>query len=122
MFTNEYIEKVSKAEEIQKLWKPKKGDWVFDYQYMIPMLWSLDNKMEGININKPIIVIGWLPTLEDLFGMLGRNLSDTLYCIGHDKTNIDEIHETTLKWVMYFVYNKEWNINNKLWEAINGNN
>lgn len=111
MFTKEYIEMVINNKQIQSLCKYNKGDWFWNGEK--PYLYC----KSGLGSSNPHDY-KWLPTLEDLFGMLGRELSDTLFCIGHDKTTIEEIHETTLKWVMYFVYNKEWNPDNKEWEAI----
>ena len=117
MFTKKYIEMVTQADEIQKLWKQKVGDWVVDYNYMTPTL--LDKKIEGIN--KPITVIGWLPTLEDLFGMLDkRNLGETLYFLGDEVNDVNDLCEKTLDWVMLVNYNKSWNPEKKEWEEING--
>jgi hypothetical protein len=124
-FTKEYIEMVSKAKEIQGLWKQKVGDWVVDYNYMIPML--LDKKIEGLN--KPIIVIGWLPTLENLFGML--DLEPFAYVFGdldnwagyyfdRGKLQPEELKEKVLEYVMNLNYGKDWNPEKKEWEEING--
>ena len=114
-YTKEYIEQVINNPDIQSLCKHNKGDWFWNGEK--PVVYC----KAGLGSFNPY-EHKWLPTLEDYFKILGKNLSDTLFCIGHDKTNIDEIYETTLKWVMYIVYNKEWNFNSKEWEAINGNN
>jgi len=146
MFTKKYIEMVTQADEIQKLWKQKVGDWVVDYNYMTPTL--LDKKIEGIN--KPITVIGWLPTLEDLFGVatrycqedkivriviknneyslkwgdsINRYLLQTLYQFSFNREGILVTHDLKsllLTFIMKFAYHKSWNSDKKEWEESNG--
>jgi hypothetical protein len=59
----------------------------------------------------------WLPTLEDLFGMFDkRNLGETLYFLGDEVNDVNDLYEKTLDWVMLVNYNKSWN--GKEWEEI----
>jgi len=117
-FTNEYIEMVSMAEEIQKAWNPKVGDWILDY-YFNPLLIS-DKKTIKDGINKD--VLRWLPTLEDLFRLCNKeNLSKILYMLGYDSRiieDLEDLYNTILDLVMLYNYNKSWNPAKKQWEAI----
>ena len=122
MFTETYIEMVTQADEIQELWKQKVGDWVVDYNYMIPML--LDKKIEGLN--KPVTVIGWLPTLEQLFGILNNQYPVGIFIIIkefnvwlEDRTlrkAYKDLKDYFLDYIMEILYNKSWN--GKEWEEI----
>jgi hypothetical protein len=119
IYTKEYIEKVSKAKEIQKLWKQKVGDWIFDYQYFTPFL--LDKKLEGLN--KPTVVVGWLPTLEQLFEMIqGTCPFDKLDDFYHWAKSQYLKHKTLSEYLLCFVmeetYHKQWNPDKREWEAI----
>jgi hypothetical protein len=118
MFTETYIEMVTKAKEIQDLCKYKKGDWFIGtfafYHSEKPKpkvfcksgLGSFDPREHS-----------WLPTLEDLFGMFDkRNLGETLYFLGDEVNDVNDLYEKTLDWVMLVNYNKSWN--GKEWEEI----
>lgn len=124
MFTNEYIEMVSKAKEIQALCKYNKGDWFWNGEK--PYLYC----KSGLGSFNPH-EYKWLPTLEDLFNLLeGKPIEDTWYFykwiatenqkftwVNTDKQSIKEL---LLHYVMFDKFNKSWNPEKKEWEAING--
>jgi len=128
-FTNEYIEMVSKAEEIQGLWKINEGNW-FVYN-------GTNGKNEKLNpfCSTPANEIkpymreyySWLPTLEDLFGMVKAvfvvndfyNLKMWIeQTMIKEKLVKSDIKEIVLDYVMGMVYEKHWNPDKHQWEAI----
>jgi len=140
-FTNEYIEMVSKAEEIQGLWKINEGNW-FVYN-------GTNGKNEKLNpfCSTPANEIkpymreyySWLPTLEDLFGMvkpifntnrlalnfeIHRNkceisIGEPCYQVGMEiYVYSNDINEGLLELIMKYNYNKSWNPDKHQWEAI----
>jgi hypothetical protein len=125
MNTKEFIEKVSKAKEIQKLCKHEKGDWFYNGEK--PKLFC----KAGLGSFDPREHI-WLPTLEQLWEMLNdRSLSVIYYFYEWIATenqklnswvNIDkqDIKDFLLHFVMYELYNKQWNPDKRVWEARNG--
>lgn len=121
MFTKEYIEMVINNKQIQSLCKYNKGDWFWNGEK--PYLYC----KSGLGSSNPHDY-KWLPTLEDLFGILYKHypvdiydtiwefndwLSDNYY------KGYKWIKEGLLEFVMEKIYNKSWNPNNKEWEAIN---
>ncbi len=123
MNTKEYIEKVSKAKEIQGLCKYEKGDWIYfrtlegETMVLTKNLNKTEREHLGFNY--------WLPTLEQLFGMLNFEnciyktiwelnefLQDTI-CRGYE-----DINEALLDFVMEKEFNKFWCINVNDWEVI----
>jgi len=142
MFTNNYIEMVSKAEEIQGLWKINEGNW-FVYN-------GTNGKNEKLNSFcstpaneiKPYMreYYSWLPTLEDLFEMVKPIFSRTALELNYVVVgNIIEVligkcdsegcgldieftatslETGLLRAIMAYQYNKSWNPDTKQWEAI----
>jgi len=125
MNTKEYIEKVSKAKEIQRLCKYKKGDW---------FIWQInDNYSELIVLATDLgyykkTKTKWLPTLEQLFGMLeqGTGFANLWFfqdwmCDNYNaivRVN-DDLKTKILDCVMETQYNKQWNPDKKVWININ---
>ena len=138
MFTNNYIEMVSKAEEIQKLCQHKEGDYfygLYSSEWKIKKMtyWILPDKRTVGNETFYNLAIWskqfpWLPTLEDLFEMLKGDVIDTLDSfydwIVVDCTNVIllnnfvDIKEFLLCYVMFENYSKLWGFDKKQWEAI----
>jgi hypothetical protein len=113
---------IIKADEIQKLCKYNKGDWFWNGEK--PYLYC----KSGLGSSNPYDY-KWLPTLEDLFGILGNKefpdnkanekyIDFTFVYIGNFTDDIENIYEKLLCWIMSIYYNKSWNPNNKEWEAI----
>ena len=137
-FTNEYIEMVGKAEEIQKLCQHKEGDYfygLYSSEWKIKKMtyWILPDKRTVGNETFYNLAIWskqfpWLPTLEDLFEMLKGDVIDTLDSfydwIVVDCTNVIllnnfvDIKEFLLCYVMFENYSKLWGFDKKQWEAI----
>jgi len=128
-FTETYIEMVSKAKEIQKLCKYNKGDWfigTFAFYHSEKPKPKVFYK-SGLGSFDPR-EHSWLPTLEDLFGMLdirnfisiGQNIKT------HEAEKYVEIpykyydmKENLINIIMKSKFNKSWNPNKKEWEEIN---
>jgi len=129
-FTNEYIEMVSKAEEIQGLWKINEGNWfVYNgtngkYEKLNPFCSTFANEI------KPYMreYYSWLPTLDDLFGMVEGDVIDKLDSfydwVVVDCTNVIllnnlvDMKEFLLCYVMFDKFNKHWHPDKHQWEAI----
>ena len=121
-FTETYIEMVSKAKEIQDLCKHNKGDWFWNGEK--PYLYC----KSGLGSSNPHDY-KWLPTLEDLFGILEGDVIDILDSfydwVVVDCTNVIllnnlvDIKEFLLCYVMFENYSKLWNPDKNKWEEIN---
>ena len=123
MFTETYIEMVSKADEIQGLCKYKKGDWFWNGEK--PYLYC----KSGLGSSNPHDY-KWLPTLEDLFNLLdvrfyiafGKDLTSTeqrdikYVCIPYKHKSMKE---NILPMIMETEYNKSWNPTKREWEERN---
>lgn len=122
MFTETYIEMVTKAKEIQDLCKYNKGDWFWNGEK--PYLYC----KSGLGSSNPHDY-KWLPTLEDLFGILEGDVIDILDSfydwVVVDCTNVIllnnlvDIKEFLLCYVMFENYSKLWNPDKNKWEEIN---
>jgi len=120
-FTETYIEMVSKAKEIQKLCKYNKGDWFWNGEK--PYLYC----KSGLGSSNPHDY-KWLPTLEDLFGILNNQYPVGIFIIIkefnvwlEDRTlrkAYKDLKDYFLDYIMEILYNKSWN--GKVWEEING--
>jgi predicted nucleic-acid-binding Zn-ribbon protein len=129
MFTETYIEMVSKADEIQKLCKYNKGDY-----YLVKGTKTVEIYIDGFPFlpeqNVPLNELYvWLPTLEDLFGIWcnlcgATNFAGLCQRITERKSNLvmypnmKFIKELCLETIMKEFYNKFWNPEKKEWEAI----
>ena len=121
-FTETYIEMVTKAKEIQDLCKYNKGDWFWNGEK--PYLYC----KSGLGSSNPHDY-KWLPTLEDLFGILEGDVIDILDSfydwVVVDCTNVIllnnlvDIKEFLLCYVMFENYSKLWNPDKNKWEEIN---
>jgi hypothetical protein len=151
MYTKEFIEKVSKAKEIQKLWldRIKNGEYRTDYVYYydpnnkeykvelflgirkfnngeIKHNLTIDPKNSyysyvGCSWQKDISKYYWLPTLEQLFGIIKSpfSIAYTLSRVGQEKINAKDIKEKVLEILMEKEYNKQWNPDIRVWININ---
>ena len=128
-FTNEYIEMVSKAEEIQKLCKYKKGDWFLNIKDTTTYILYFDKgRFKDSYVKKIIGKDKWLPTLDDLFGMVEGDVIDKLDSfydwVVVDCTNVIllnnlvDMKEFLLCYVMFDKFNKHWHPDKHQWEAI----
>ena len=108
MFTETYIEMVINNKQIQDLWKPKKGDYIYSkednqicliYHYCFSksnekliFYEYINNSMHAWDDDEIIKTKHkWLPTLEDLFGMadwghysINKNIGDHGYYYGKE--------------------------------------
>ena len=123
-FTETYIKMVTKAKEIQGLCKYNKGDWFWNGEK--PYLYC----KSGLGSSNPHDY-KWLPTLEDLFGILRIDDSVTFDIFFKAITNFywkkisrdynaDSLQEMLLRIVMLNIFHKIWNPDKKQWEEING--
>jgi hypothetical protein len=159
MNTKEFIEKVSKAKEIQALWLPQNGDYIY-FKPNIERIQFVGNHIlykeyiRFLKENKPWHGLGiwhgyylsgykysmialndiknlpWLPTLEQLFGMLcnqghqGYDNSGFLFGLslfGDEHEELSDIlyfKDYLLHIVMWRKYNKQWNPDKREWEVI----
>jgi hypothetical protein len=118
MNTKEYIEKVTKADEIQNLCKHNKGDWFWNGEK--PYLYC----KSGLGSSNPYDY-KWLPTLEDLFELTKFLVMPKEY-LKYDSFIAKGIYgwgkdykELLLEYIMKEFYNKFWNPEKKEWEVIN---
>lgn len=135
MFTETYIEMVTKAKEIQNLCKYNKGDWFWDICEKRLFLYH-----DGIR-GKMCEKFKWLPTLEDLWNILhkhyevcndspvrwGKSINKFIMIALYEEAisihdyYLADMKEYLLYFVMRNVYNKSWNSDKKEWEERNGN-
>jgi len=123
-----YIEKYEKAKEIQKLWRPKIGDWFSDINYETGMIILFPiTKKEKLQFIKDKF---WLPTQEQLQEMIlpalkikynkywklnkMKRIANWFFrifnCFLNEHSNIysNNMNELWLAFVMYEKYNKIW--------------
>jgi len=120
-FTETYIEMVTKAKEIQDLCKYQEGDWFYFDEFDWEIMRDGDNRDWYKNNYK------WLPTLEDLFGILNNQYPVGIFIIIkefnvwlEDRTlrkAYKDLKDYFLDYIMEILYNKSWN--GKEWEEIN---
>jgi hypothetical protein len=142
MYTKEFIEKVSKAKEIQKLCKYEKGDYIYSEEdnrmYLIYhhtlsnriliFYEDINNGMHSWDHDEAIKTkFKWLPTLEQLFGIWcslceTTNFAGLCQRIINRKSklvtypNIKFVKLLCLEAIMKEFYNKQWN--GKGWDVI----
>ncbi len=140
-FTNEYIEMVSKAEEIQGLCQHKEGDYFYgldglEWKIKKMNYWIIPDKHTvGSETFYDLVTwskqFPWLPTLENLLGMLNKTGHHIHIYYSDNKGickvsissfgyifdgGIDKVLELVLQLIMKLLYNKSWN--GKEWEEI----
>ena len=120
MITKNYIKMCEKAEEIQKAWKPEKGDLYAVIVHGKPME-IVDIYIDGFPLLpekfSPLSALYiWLPTQEQLQEILWQDLDEYEYWISklHDfilDLPFEEMtmNELWLAFVMHEKYNKVWN-------------
>ena len=132
-FTNEYIEMVGKAEEIQKNkeWNAMRlGSFaIIKGEFHDNEITTWDKlSYYGDDYKDECEIIAWLPTLDDLFEILKGDVIATLDSfydwVVVDCTNVIllnnfvDIKEFLLCYVMFENYSKLWGFDKKQWEAI----
>ena len=123
-FTETYIEMVTKAKEIQDLCKYQEGDWFYFDEFDWEIMRDGDNRDWYKNNYK------WLPTLEDLFGILNNQYPVGIFIIIkefnvwlEDRTlrkAYKDLKDYFLDYIMEILYNKSWNPEKNEWEESNG--
>ena len=132
MITDNYIKMCEQSEEIQKAWKPKKGDYYAVIVHGKPTD-IIDIYIDGFPLLPqkfiPLSALYiWLPTLEQLFEMVDITKYGRLeitefkngYCVSQNDFYVSEIsksiHECFLEMVMITKYHKIWT--GEKWEAM----
>jgi hypothetical protein len=127
--TDNYMDMCRKAEEVQKLWKPKVGDFCYGNKPVENYILQYTDFE-----NYPYVKGGgliWLPRLDQLFGMIDyqnadsyTSLSIVFYClfeITRDRQlgaiDYNSPEEVFLSSVMKANFKKSWN--GKEWESEN---
>ena len=120
-FTDNYIEMCINNVNIQNLCRHTKGDWFWNGEK--PYLYC----KSGLGSSNPHDY-KWLPTLEDLFGILNNQYPVGIFIIIkefnvwlEDRTlrkAYKDLKDYFLDYIMEILYNKSWN--KKEWEEING--
>lgn len=141
-----YIEKVTKAKEIQALCKYKKGDWFWStkWEHDYVLLGDIIEQYDFDERKAYLLDDGykWTPILEQLFEILQKCfeknlthhygwesftkkavvkfLGDQADDLEEDEY-IDDIKEFLLDNIMLVFHDKSWNPIKKEWEEISGN-
>ena len=119
MITDNFIKMCEKAKEIQKLWKPRMGDWCADPDHDEGVLASIGSLTATKRWDK------WLPTQEQLIEILNtmngfwqlthrEYQEDKIYILTHfayyQKSEYinKEIKTVFLQMIMKEKYNKTW--------------
>jgi hypothetical protein len=143
MYTKEFIEKVSKAKEIQKLCKYELGDWFYTAnlkrQFILDTI-TVEHNREMIGELVEDNDYYWLPTLKQLWDILHQHYQEcgdnpvrwgqsinkfilkSLYeeAISIENEYLADMQDFLLYFVMRNVYKKSWNSDKNIWEANNG--
>jgi len=137
MVTKEYIKMCEQAEEIQKAWKPEEGDYFYGYEWSdvgdngevskyaekrvhlayfsggYDSCFPIGEEAEWRRIKPDLSKCCWLPTLDQLFEMVGGYKKQTdktfLSIILMKKRKFESIQELVLNAVMEVKYHKTWN-------------
>ena len=120
MITDNYIRMCEQAEEIQKLWKPKIGDWYVDFEGDVECVALMGESI----IEHHSKYDKWLPTQEQLQEMLFQGFDEyehwirKLYDFILDLplSELMSMNELWLAFVMKEKYDKTWT--GEKWEVI----
>jgi len=131
MNTKEFIEKVSKAKEIQNIRKEDQSYFGDYYWYKGEIHIDVDNSLDfegehfdSFNWRKSV----WLPTLEQLFeihtkyypvGILSMVFELNKWLQNSFFKNYKSLNEAMLTLIMEKIYSKQWNPDKRKWEAKN---
>ena len=129
-FTKKYIKMCEKAKEIQRIWKPKLEDWVYDEYaknwvgksiYVLGCEWAQIEKNKDFSNYRQIYKVIWLPTLEQLQEIYcqeyegGKDMWDAFYEFFYGKKlyieDVIGFYDTKAIWlafVMWKRYKKVW--------------
>ena len=130
-FPNKYIKMCREAIELRKLWKPQKGDYIYDYCYKsrgiiigsfaepsVEVLWLDIKGMSDFTPDSSTIPLWRQDQLEAMSGlskdMFSAEFLDWLLTY-KEKTKHTAIIELTLAFVMFRKYGKIWDNNKSKW-------
>ena len=119
MFSETYIKMCEKAEEIQRLWEPKFGDYIYSKAHKSVTIYPILPETEKLYRKTDFI---WLPTQKQLQDILhsGKTIIP-IPCLEwqYIATEIwvikNSFEELWLAFVMYKLYNKQWNADKQEW-------
>lgn len=112
--TDEYVRQCEKAKEIQTMWKPQAGDWVYSYGSR-----SVERIFGEIGIRYTKV---WLPGQEELQGLLQHEtplimlqaFNDWLYTdSGYGSVNGARFHSMNEFWLAFTM----WERFSKVWDG-----
>ena len=139
----EYLEMCQKAEEIQRIWKPRVGDWVIDIQSdSICIICSVrgDNPdyfyLVGTDADNPndfyqqhVSKVYWLPTQSQLQEMLGiaddikpallEEITQLRYKYNYESSSGDVNLNGKKLWFVFYMWKKHrklWDTERQYWE------
>ena len=119
--TERYIKMCEKAEEIQKEWEPKTGDWAIDVWHRNPVV--VIEKLDSKNLLVSQVGGGqyentrdkfiWLPTQEQLEEMFDLSIPTLMvdfynFVLDGAKLKFSTFNELWLTFVMQSKYRKVW--------------
>ena len=146
MFSETYIKMCEKAEEIQKVWHPKRGDFtywkanienpklVLIYDIRDELLCTISfNEGTYHTLTKEKLI--WLPRQGQLQDMLDEdyfyhafilnepnNILQSIYSDDGIHGSFESGEEYWLAFIMYKLYNKQWDADKQQWVRMEGNN
>lgn len=117
---DDYVRLCEKAKEVQELWRPTLGDWIYSYGSR-----AIEQVVGEVSIRYTKV---WLPRQEDLQGMIQyetplimlQAFNDWLYresgygCV--NGARFDSMPELWLAFVMWERFSKVWD--GREWKAI----
>lgn len=101
--------KMCNCPEIQDGWKPKIGDWTWNVHFKQKVLINKPFILEDIKSGRFI----YLPTIEQLMGMIGQTIADRVckcydFFVHKDGDEFETERELWLAFVMSELHNKKW--------------